>query len=70
MPIATWLAGDLRGYVEETLSETRLRKHGFFRRGAVATLIEDAYAAPSDYLRMNKVFSLLVFQEWYDLYFA
>jgi asparagine synthase (glutamine-hydrolysing) len=70
MPITTWLAGDLRGYVEETLNETRLRKHGFFRPEAVATLIADAYAAPSNYLRMNKVFSLLVFQEWYDLYFA
>src|SRR2546428_3630815 len=70
MPVTAWLARDLRPYVEETLSARRLGAHGFFRPDAVAGLITDAYAAPEDYLRMNKVFSLLVFQEWYDLYFA
>jgi asparagine synthase (glutamine-hydrolysing) len=70
MPITRWLANDLRPYVRETLADDRLARHGFFRAAAVASLIDQAYAAPDDYLRMNKVFSLLVFQEWYDLYFS
>lgn len=69
MPVTTWLETDLKGYVEETLSGERLASHGFFRPSAVAALIDQAYRAPGDYLRMNKVFSLVVFQEWYDLYF-
>ena len=41
-----------------------------FKPSAVAALIDRAYGAPGDYMQMNKVFSLLVFQEWYDLYFG
>ena len=70
MPITTWLAKDLKSYVRETLSADRLARHGLFRPEVVASLVDDAYAVPDDYLRMNKVFSLLVFQEWYDLYFS
>jgi asparagine synthase (glutamine-hydrolysing) len=69
MPITGWLAKDLQGYVKQTLTQERLAKHGFFRPDSVAAIVDDAYAAPGDYLRMNKVFTLLVFQEWYELYF-
>jgi asparagine synthase (glutamine-hydrolysing) len=70
MPITHWLANGLQPYVRETLADVRLARHGFFRPAAVASLIDQAYATPEDYLPMNKVFSLLVFQEWYDLYFS
>lgn len=70
MPVTTWLAGDLREYVHATLSDERLASHGFFRPEAVRTIVDRAYAEPWDYLLMNKVFSLLVFQEWHDLYFS
>jgi asparagine synthase (glutamine-hydrolysing) len=68
MPVTDWLARDLQGYVRETLAPDRLAKHGFFRPEAVAGVVSEAYTVPNDYLRMNKVFSLLVFQEWYELY--
>lgn len=68
MPVTTWMERDLRPYVEQTLSAERLASHGFFRPPAVAALLADAFGAPGDYERMNKVFSLVVFQEWYDLY--
>jgi asparagine synthase (glutamine-hydrolysing) len=70
MPVTTWLARDLEGYVRETLAPDRLSRHGLFRANAVATIVNDAYAAPEDYLRMNKVLTLIAFQEWYDLYLA
>jgi asparagine synthase (glutamine-hydrolysing) len=68
MPVTTWLARDLEGYVRETLSAERLGRHGLFRPTAVAEVVDDAYAAPEDYLRMNKVLELIAFQEWYELY--
>ncbi len=68
MPVTTWMERDLRLYVERTLSAERLASHGFFRPRAVADLLADAFRTPGDYERMNKVFSLVVFQEWYDLY--
>ena len=69
MPVTEWLSGDLEGYVRETLSEDRLRRHGIFDSTHVRKLIDDLYTGNKDYRHVNKVFALLVFQEWYDLYF-
>jgi asparagine synthase (glutamine-hydrolysing) len=68
MPITQWLLGDLEGYVRDTLSPQRLGKHGLFRTGYVQGLVDGLYRNNSDYQAVNKVYSLLVFQEWYDLY--
>jgi asparagine synthase (glutamine-hydrolysing) len=65
MPVTEWLSGDLEGYVRETLSEDRLRRHGIFNSKHVQKLID---AGNKDYRHVNKVFALLVFQEWFDLY--
>ena len=68
MPITQWLLRDLEGYVRDTLSPQRLGKHGLFQPGHVQTLVDGLYGNESDYQAVNKVYSLLVFQEWYDLY--
>jgi asparagine synthase (glutamine-hydrolysing) len=68
MPITEWLLTDLESYVRETLSSERLAEHGFFDKNRVDELVNDLYRSPSNYVHANKVFSLLVFQEWYDLY--
>lgn len=68
MPITEWLLNDLEGYVRETLSTERLSQHGFFDKNRVEALVNDLYTNPSNYTHANKVFSLVVFQEWYDLY--
>jgi asparagine synthase (glutamine-hydrolysing) len=68
MPVTEWLSGDLEGYVRETLSEDRLRRHGIFNSKHVHKLIDDLYGGNKDYRHVNKVFALLVFQEWFDLY--
>jgi asparagine synthase (glutamine-hydrolysing) len=66
MPVTEWLSGDLAGYVRDTLSAERLGRHGIFDSKQVRKLIE---SDNQDYRHVNKVFALLVFQEWYDLYF-
>jgi asparagine synthase (glutamine-hydrolysing) len=68
MPVAEWLSGELEGYVRDTLSVAQLSKHGIFDAVGVQELIERLYRPGSDYRDANKVFSLIVFQEWYNLY--
>ena len=70
MPITEWLLGDLEGYVRETLSENRLRRHAIFNPARVTELVDRLYQPGSDYRNVNMVFSLIAFQEWYDLYMA
>jgi len=68
MPITEWLLNDLEDYVRETLSTERMSRHGLFNPARVQELIDGLYRTNSDYRQVNRVFSLIVFQEWYDLY--
>lgn len=68
MPITEWLLGDLQDYVRETLSVENLHRHAIFNVERVRKMVDDFYREPSDYRQANKLFALLVFQEWYDLY--
>jgi len=68
MPITDWLLRDLQDYVRETLSPGRLAEHGLFDSNKVQALLEQIYSQDSDYRQVNKIYALLVFQEWYDLY--
>lgn len=69
MPITQWILNDLQEYVRDTLSPARLGRHGLFDTAAVQRLVDDLYAKESDYTDVNKVYALVVFQEWHDLYF-
>lgn len=68
MPIADWLLYDLEDYVRETLSISWLRQHSIFNTAYVQKLVDDFYRKSSDYTHANKVFALIVFQEWYQQY--
>ena len=66
--VTEWILGDLQPYVRDTLSEDRLREHGFFRPERVRALVDRLYQPGADYTDVNHVMGLIVFQEWYDLY--
>lgn len=68
MPITQWILNDLEEYVRDTLAPERLRRHGFFDASRVRALIDRLYQGGADYRAVNKVYALLIFQEWYDLY--
>jgi asparagine synthase (glutamine-hydrolysing) len=68
MPITEWIINDLEAYVRDTLSPARLKKHGIFDAGRVQALIDGLYQNESDYMYVNKILGLLIFQEWYELY--
>lgn len=66
VPVAQWLAGPLRGLMEDLLSPSRLRTQGIFRPDGVARRIRDHVARKRDY--RNQLWALLMFQLWFDAY--
>ena len=68
MPVAQWLLCDLEDYVRQTLSPENLGKHGIFNADRVCEYVDRFYQSKGDHLYANKLFSLIVFQEWYELY--
>ncbi len=63
-PMASWLRGDLRGYVNEVLAPDRLRVHGLFAPSAVRALL-DAHMSRRETCD-RQLFALLMFQKWYE----
>jgi asparagine synthase (glutamine-hydrolysing) len=68
MPVSDWLSKDLEDYVRQTLSPDRLSKHALFDVDRVIGLVDGLYHTARDHTYANKVLSLIVFQEWYELY--
>ena len=70
MPITAWLLGHLQPWVRETLSPERLRLHGLFDSERVQRLVDRLREPGADYVAVNRVLVLAIFQEWYELYLA
>jgi len=68
MPVTDWLLHGLEDYVRGTLSPSRLAKHALFDSDRVQALVDELYRGQHDYRFVNKVLSLVVFQEWHDMY--
>jgi asparagine synthase (glutamine-hydrolysing) len=66
VPIAAWLMRELREMVHDVLSETRVRRAGFFDPAAVSALIRAHEARQADYSR--NIYALLMFSLWSDEY--
>jgi asparagine synthase (glutamine-hydrolysing) len=66
VPIAAWLVRELREMVHDVLSETRVRRAGFFDPAAVSALIRAHEARQADYSR--NIYALLMFSLWCDEY--
>ena len=71
MPITQWLLGDLQSYVRDVLAPARVARTEVFDSMRVGALLDKLYSSSSaGHQQVNQVYSLLVFQEWYDLYFS
>jgi len=62
IPIADWLKGDLRPWVEELLSPQNLARHGVFDEGRVGTLWRDHLTGVKD--NRKPLWSLVVLLLW------
>src|SRR6185436_12446643 len=65
-PMPQWLRSDLKPYTLSVLSPERLARHGFFNSGTVSRILSDHF----DGRQTNDplIWSLVVFQTWFDLY--
>ncbi len=68
LPKNTWLREGMSGLLDEVLSPERLSLHGFFKYQRIASLIA-AFRQGDDTLTF-KIWTLLVFQLWYEDYLA
>ena len=64
IPIAKWLQGDLRQYVDQYLSSDFVRKQDLFDEAVVKNICDAFYAGKVE--RAEKLWYLLMFQMWYD----
>jgi asparagine synthase (glutamine-hydrolysing) len=64
IPAAAWLRGDLEPFAREALSESTLRRQGFFQPSAVRRLLDDHLARREDLSR--QLWGLLSFTLWHE----
>lgn len=64
IPISRWLTVELKDFMLDHLSESRIRKQGFFNYSYVRGLIKQHLAKERDNRKL--LWSLLVFQIWYE----
>lgn len=66
LPIAQWLRGPLRPFLEEVLSPDRLRRVGLFRPETVGRLVGEHLAGKKNHRKA--LWTLLTFELWRDAY--
>jgi asparagine synthase (glutamine-hydrolysing) len=66
VPLAQWLAGDLREFMLDYLSEERIQRQGIFHYPYIKQLIDEQLTKVKD--NREPLWTLLVFQTWYEKY--
>jgi asparagine synthase (glutamine-hydrolysing) len=66
VPIPSWIRGDLREIVHDTLTPQRLHESGLWDAPFVARMIQEHEDRRRDWSR--NIWCLLIFQLWYDTY--
>lgn len=66
IPVASWLANELKDLVKEYLSTENLRLHGLFDESEVQKLVADFYSGRTE--KYLKIWHLLMFQMWYKMW--
>jgi asparagine synthase (glutamine-hydrolysing) len=64
VPMPAWLAGELREFMQDTLSPARVRAHGLFEPRAVERLMREHVGRVMDHSRA--LWTLLVLAVWMD----
>ncbi|OGW50052.1 MAG: hypothetical protein A2078_11365, partial [Nitrospirae bacterium GWC2_57_9] len=67
-PMTRWLQTDMKEMTQKTLSPRRLDRHGLFKPAVVERLLSDHYNGRE--VNDTTIWSLLIFQTWFDLYIA
>jgi asparagine synthase (glutamine-hydrolysing) len=65
-PLAVWFRGELRPFVEDTLSPQAIRSAGVFEPNAIRRLLDDHFARRANY--DNQIWALMAFSIWHREY--
>ena len=66
VPLAQWLAGDLKEFMLDYLSQERIQRQGIFHYPYIKQLIDEQLTKTKD--NREPLWTLLVFQTWYEKY--
>ena len=66
IPVAKWIAGDLKGLFFDVFSEERIKRQGVFEPTVIQGLLEDHLARRVD--NRKRLWNLFMFQLWWDNY--
>lgn len=64
VPIGEWLRGPLRGWAQELLNESRIRREGLLHSGRIQTCWQQHISGRSD--RSGELWAILMVQAWLD----
>jgi len=65
-PMTSWLKNELKPYVYETLSATRLQKHDVLHPATVQRILDEHFSGRE--IHDTLIWSMLIFQAWFDKY--
>lgn len=65
-PMTRWLQTDLKDFTLSTLSRDNLSKHGMFNQNMIETILQDHFSRKE--INDTLIWSLLIFQTWYNRY--
>ena len=65
-PMAQWLRTDLKGFVRRSLSRENLGRHGLINQDTVRSILDDHASGRQS--NDTLIWSLIVFQKWFDVY--
>lgn len=68
LPIFDWMAGKLKSYSMDVLSDKRLSKHGLLDKERIKDILERYYSGDKN--NAAKIWNLMMFQVWWERYFG
>ena len=66
IPLAKWLATDLRDFMLDHLSETKIKRQGIFDYPYIKRLVDEQFSKSKDH--REPLWTLIMFQSWYEEY--
>ncbi len=66
IPVKNWIRSDLKPMMLDLLDGRRIRQQGFFDEAYVSRLVDEHLKGVENH--SHKLWALMVFQQWYDLY--
>ena len=66
LPLGSWFRKELRGFVQEVLTQEGIEKTGLFNQKYINQILQEHLSYKADH--ESKIIALLVFIIWYDMY--